>query len=742
MMPTLRKTCTLLVSAAALAFTFAESASAEEPIIPPSIMKVSPAGMQRGTTATFTLEGRNLSDADQIIFDAPGISGKVIGITDVAEKIEGPRAGEDLAAQVPVGKKQTANLEITIAKDVAAGIHKFRIRTPLGTTNMATLAVGALPEAKIREKTAMASEAPIQLVALPATLVGNIGVPGSRDSVVFEGKAGEDVVFQVEASKLGSKLNSALVLVDSSGKTLAESGQNDNHPDAILNYHVPVDGKYTLLVTDRDRGGGVEYFYRLNAGALPYVSGVFPLGLRAGNAAEVSVAGVNLGHADKVKIEPPAQAQGWTTVPLKLTDGVHPVNEVKLEIGNEPEVMEAEPNGSASQAQLITIPATINGYINRGSERVTNPDEDYFRFHATKGEQISIGVSAARLGSKLDSVIEVLDSQGNELPRATIRCLNQTTTTLADRDSTTTGIRLVSTSDLHENDFLLVGDELNQVDFVPDQPDADTILKGMDDARVALLGTSSSVHAVNTPVYKVQILPADAKFPSNGLPVFHLNWRNDDGGPGYEADSKLDFVAPRDDDYVLHLKDVRGMDAPEFAYRLSLHEVVPDFRLRAEPANPNIPKGGSTIVTVSVASIRNYDGPIDVSVKGLPQGVSASPATIHPGQTSTVVVLTATQDAHDDAHAEPIEFVGRGRVNDQEILRAANADVPSESALQIVSIIPPPDVEVTTEAKDISIEPGKEVTITLHVDRRNGFKGVFLALSRISRQVFESSMSD
>jgi hypothetical protein len=50
------------------------------------------------------------------------------------------------------------------------------------------------------------------------------------------------------------------------------------------------------------------------------------------------------------------------------------------------------------------------------------------------------------------------------------------------------------------------------------------------------------VHAENTPVYRAQILPPDAEFPSNGLPVFHLTWRNDDGGPGYGVSVGLNGV--------------------------------------------------------------------------------------------------------------------------------------------------------------------------------------------------------
>jgi hypothetical protein len=269
----------------------------------------------------------------------------------------------------------------------------------------------------------------------------------------------------------------------------------------------------------------------------------------------------------------------------------------------------------------------------------------------------------------------------------------------------------------------MVGDELNRVKFIPDQPDADSILEGMDDLRVAYLGTSPDVHAVNTPVYKAQILPADAEFPANGLPVFHLTWRNDDGGPGYGADSKLDFVAPADGEYLLHLKDVRGLERRDFAYRLTIREATPDYQLSADPENPNIPRGGSIPVTVSVSQIREFEGPIAVEVKGLPQGITAKSATIPSGQKSTVVVLSAASDAPLDARSAPIEFIGHANVDGHDLARAANAGSDGDASLQLASITPPPDVVVTTESKEVSIEPGKEVTVTLHIERQNGFKG-------------------
>ena len=100
---------------------------------------------------TFTIDGRSLSGAKDVIFDAAGMTAKISDIKEVPEKITGPRAGVDLAAQVPPGKKATARLEVTVAKDVEPGIHRFRIQTPLGTSNMAVIAIGSLPEIQIQK---------------------------------------------------------------------------------------------------------------------------------------------------------------------------------------------------------------------------------------------------------------------------------------------------------------------------------------------------------------------------------------------------------------------------------------------------------------------------------------------------------------------------------------------------------------------------------------------------------------
>src|SRR5207249_11298559 len=109
--------------------------NAQQPTIPPTINSVWPKGLARGATATFTVEGRNLTAA-KVLFDSPGINGKVLSVTDLPDAQRVARPGVDFGAIVPQGAKQEAKIEVAAAKDVEPGIHWFRVETSLGTSNM------------------------------------------------------------------------------------------------------------------------------------------------------------------------------------------------------------------------------------------------------------------------------------------------------------------------------------------------------------------------------------------------------------------------------------------------------------------------------------------------------------------------------------------------------------------------------------------------------------------------------
>jgi len=78
---------------------------------------------------------------------------------------------------------------------------------------------------------------------------------------------------------------------------------------------------------------------------------------------------------------------------------------MKFVVGDLPEVIEDELNGNRA-ATSVTLPVTINGRI------FPREDVDDWSFAAKKGQVITCEVNAARLGSGLDSRLEVLDPQG------------------------------------------------------------------------------------------------------------------------------------------------------------------------------------------------------------------------------------------------------------------------------------------------------------------------------------------
>lgn len=81
-------------------------------------------------------------------------------------------------------------------------------------------------------------------------------------------------------------------------------------------------------------------------------------------------------------------------------------------IGDLPEVIEHEVSGHALP-ETVTLPVTTNGRI------YPREDVDLWNFTAKAGESITCEVNAARLGSSLDSHLEIRDSQGRRIAENT-----------------------------------------------------------------------------------------------------------------------------------------------------------------------------------------------------------------------------------------------------------------------------------------------------------------------------------
>ena len=172
-------------------------------------------------------------------------------------------------------------------------------------------------------------------------------------------------------------------------------------------------------------------------------------------------------------------------------------------MGEFPEVV------ASPKIATMPIPGTANGCIE------TLRGTDTSQFTAKQGQRLLLEVEAQRIGSRLDSYIEILDAKGQPLPRATLRCLAKTYTVFRDHDSVGSGIRIEAWTELAMRDNLLVGDELMRIRELPKNPDDDCQFYSLNGRRQGFLGTTPTHHPQGQPMYKVSIHPPGTTFPPN-----------------------------------------------------------------------------------------------------------------------------------------------------------------------------------------------------------------------------------
>jgi hypothetical protein len=474
-----------------------------------------------------------------------------------------------------------------------------------------------------------------------------------------------------------------------------EFGANGGAEQVMFAHRFEKAGAYYVRVSDYQQSGRANNNYRIIVGEFPLALGAWPLGVRKNAAAEVALRGYHL--AAKLKLDGKPSPDSEDTLALRPQ---HSFNPVRLALGSEPEI--------DLQGGAIPVPVTVNG-------RIAAPGaENRYRFAAHKGDQLLLEVNAQRLGSNLDSYLEVLDAKGNPIERAVVQPVWETAVTLRDHGSTERGIRIAAWDSLHVGDYVMIGSEVIRVDALPLSPDADAVFEGFGGQRQSFFDTSGEAHAIDAAVYKVRIYPPGTKLSPNGLPVARLYYRNDDGGPGFGKDSLVHFTAPADGEYTVRIRDVQGLGGDNFAYRLTVRPPRPDFRLSVSPRNPNVPVGGSVPITVTASRMDGFEDPIDVSLHQLPQGLHATTGTIGRGQVSVTLIVSADAGAK-LGEAAPWQVSGKAG----SLTHIANP----EDHMKLIALMPRPDITMTAETREVMLTPGGKAEITVSIARQGGFGG-------------------
>jgi len=646
---------------------------------PMSLKKVSPDFGQRGAKVPLRFEGKGINSASEVVLRGQG--------RELKQKIQ----------------IQSQGFQLDLPENLSVGQYQLLLRNAVGDSNPVQFQVDLGPLAQ----EAGYGDSPLtaQTVKPPVTIAGVLERAGDVDFFRLELAEGQELGIQVE-SQPGAKFDPVLRVSDESGKVIEESS------NALIGLRAPKKGTFIVGIRDREYRGDANHKYRLHLGEIPIVTSVFPLGLQAGTEQILSVQGVFLEGQTRLKVVAGAEHAVGSRIPvsIKTSRGAAHGNREVI-VGEFPEVLANPlPNSVQTPAQscgVVPVPGTANG-------RLHGPGcVDHWRFAAKRGTPLVIETHARRLGSEVDTVIEILDSAGRSVPRATLRSVARTYVTFRDHDSANPNIRLESWNELAINDHIYVGSELLKLKAMPTHPDADAIFFSSQGQRTGFFGTTPAALPMGAPMYKVEIHPPGSRFPPNGYPVFDLVYRNDDGGPSFNKDSHLLFVPPEDAEYQVKVSD-SGLRS-RGAYRLTIRPPRPSFKLSFTPSTPSIFKGGGIPVRVSVEREDGFDGAIQVQLENLPPGFSSPSIEIEPGESSTSTTLHAESDAVVSADASAIKLVGKAVVDGKELVHEVVGGRPK--------LVDSGDITIATDRGEAELPAGGEARIGIRVERMNGFAG-------------------
>jgi hypothetical protein len=165
------------------------------------------------------------------------------------------------------------NLPVTTLKlnthGFTADVLPVSVRGTVADSNPVMFAVDRLPECfEAADHTQIQTAQPLNL---PVIVNGLIARPGEWDVYRIVAQAGDTIVAEVTARRLGSPLDSYLRLTDANGTQLAfnddhedkATGLNTHHADSLLVATLPSAGAYYLFLGDTQGKAGADYAYRL-----------------------------------------------------------------------------------------------------------------------------------------------------------------------------------------------------------------------------------------------------------------------------------------------------------------------------------------------------------------------------------------------------------------------------------------------------------------------------------------------
>lgn len=518
----------------------------------------------------------------------------------------------------PKAKPAAGQFVVKIAPNTPPGIYEARVVSRFGLSNPRAFAVGTLEEVVEKES----NNSPEKSVEVPVgtTFSGRVDA-SNYDYLKVPLKAGQRVLLDCVAERVDSRMNPTLVLLNPAGKEL-DRMRDTIHDDPVLEFTAPADGIYMVKIYDAVFAGGADYFYRLNISSAPFIDFVFPPSGAPGSNDKYTLYGRNL---------PGGQPAAGMSI-----DG-SPLQKLEVNIALPADAMSTQRLPATTQMQPRR--AFLDGFEYRHTtpQGTSNPIVIYYSRGPRVAEQEPNDTPAQ--ATKVTLPCEIV---GQFYPQ-------------------------------HDLDYLQFDAKKGEhysMEVISHRLglDADPYL------------TISRVTKDDKGVEQVKdIAQIDDPADRNGKIGSEFDTSTDD--PAYS------FTVPDDGTYRLMIRDQFGdgrMD-PSYVYRLAIRPSEPDFRIlvlddspsgtaqRQQNATPLsatcIHKGGATSVPVTADRRDGFDGEIEISIEGLPAGVTCQGAILGGGADSAELVLQAADNAA--AWAGPLKIVGKAKIDGKDVVREA-----------------------------------------------------------------------
>ena len=554
---------------------------------------ISPVGGQIGGEVEVTVAGANQDDLTGLIFSHSKI---------VATQLSTP-AGEFDTGPTPVNNK----FKVQIASDVPAGIYEARAVGRFGVSNPRFFVVGSAPvmiDNGGNQTLDTAQE------VKPGDIVSGQTDANRRDYYKISLAAGQRILAECWAARLGSRANTVVVVYDADGRELARN--NDSLGlDSLLDFTAPEAAEYIISVRDFVYQGNTEYFYWLDFNPGSHIDYISPPIGTAGSNATYTVVGRNLEGgkplegvvADGVPLESVQQTINLTASGDPDSIGIRNMVRDRIEqtvvsvsgtyqpmmSSDLPLVSESDGNDTNTAATPMEAPGIASGQFYPAG------DVDWYEFSATKDQVFIIEVISHQLGIPVDPTMLV--------QRVTIGDDEQET---------------VAT-----------------VTFVDDPSD-----------RNGKIGQDFD-YTTDDPSYRF-VVPADGKYRVRVTDQYSLS----------RADPRLQ--------YILRIRN----ETPRFGLTAKLREIKTANANEIKMFAPVLRKADCLLIDVQVDRIEGFQGVVSVSVEGLPAGVVCKTAEVGASQTLANLILQSTADVA--PWQGMIKVVGTAMWDEKEVKIEAN----------------------------------------------------------------------